>query len=110
MLRSILVRWLRRKAWYAGKLTRIRFYPEYTDLPDIPRAKEITIAGSPELMKWLRIDCPCGEGHIITLPLSKDGVNQWAIDINSLTVRPSIDRHGDRRCHFWIQNGEVRWV
>lgn len=115
MLKNAARRWLRRHHIYEGKLNRVLFYPEHSDLPVVPRASELAIAGTQEHPKWALLDCPCGRGHTILLPLSPSAGVHWrvVVDANGCpSISPSIDRDGDDgvRCHFWIRNGKANWA
>lgn len=91
------------------------YYEERHDLPEVPRANEIAVAGTREFPKWLLIDCPCGHGHTILLPLSTRMQPHWSLRIDEggrPSVRPSVDRNRYEgvRCHFWIRDGRVHWT
>lgn len=114
MTTNVVRRWLRRHGIYTGRLTRIRYYAEHSELPQVPKANEIAIAGAPERPKWALIDCPCGRGHTILMPLSRTASPHWTIreGIRGPSIHPSIDRNRDVgiRCHYWIRDGVVVWV
>jgi len=115
MRKNVLRRWLRRHGFHTGRLKHVRYYAEHSDLPVVPRANELAIAGSPEHPKWALMDCPCGHGHTILMPLSRTANPRWTITVNERgrpTIFPSIDRNRNAgvRCHFWIRNGLVVWV
>lgn len=115
MSSNILRRWLRRQGIYTGKITRTAFYAEHSDLPEIPKANELAIAGSPTNPKWAALDCPCGKGHTILLPLSRSEDPHWSVSKNvkhQPSLYPSIDRNRYEgvRCHFWLKDGRIHWV
>jgi len=114
MPKNVIRRWLRRRGLYTGRLTRIRYYAEHSDLPEVPRANELAIAGTPERPKWALIDCPCGHGHTVLMPLSATSNPRWTVsaDDHGPSIRPSIDRNREAgtRCHYWIRNGAVIWT
>lgn len=115
MRKNTFRRWLRRRRLYTGRLTRVRYYPERHDLPDVPRANELAVAGNPQSPKWLLLDCPCGNGHTILLPLATSRTPRWSVltRVNAKpSISPSIDRnrHEGTRCHFWVREGKIRWV
>lgn len=62
--------------------------------------------------RFLALDCPCAEHHRLLLDLDMDHYPAWAVRrLDPLTLWPSIDYRGaDRRCHFVIRQGQVRWV
>ncbi|MEZ2370960.1 DUF6527 family protein [Arthrobacter sp. RCC_34] len=115
MSHNVIRRWLRRHHIFTGRVDRVIYYPERHDLPEIPRANELAVAGSPDFPKWLLIDCPCGKGHTVLVPLSKRANPAWRISIDDRhgpSVFPSIDRnrHEGERCHYWIKNGQIHWA
>ncbi|WP_407922361.1 DUF6527 family protein [Agromyces humi] len=108
-------RWLRRHGIFTGRLTRVKYYAEHSELPDVPRANELAIAGTPDRPKWALLDCPCGRGHTILMPLSGTASPRWTVSevgAGRPSLHPSIDRNRDGgvRCHFWIHHGRVVWV
>lgn len=115
MSQNQLRRWLRRRRIFTGRIARVRYYAERHDLPDVPKANELAIAGSQEYPKWLLLDCPCGHGHTILLPLSRSLNPHWTLRVDGdlrPSISPSVDRNRDRgtRCHFWLRDGKVQWV
>lgn len=115
MRRTWLRRWLRRRGIFIGRLHRVTYYDEQRDLPEVPRAGEVAVVGSQQFPKWLLIDCPCGHGHTILLPLSKRMDPHWSLRIDpagSPSIHPSVDRNRFEgvRCHFWIREGKVHWT
>lgn len=112
--RSKVVRYLRRHGLYTGRLNRVAYYSERDDLPEIPRPDEISVAGSLSAPKWAVIDCPCGYGHTILLPLQATVRPHWRIELDAkarVSLAPSIDRDDRvRRCHFWIKESRIEWV
>jgi hypothetical protein len=108
-----LRRWLRRADLYTGPITHVKTYGERDDLPDIPKAGEMALAGTLDKPKWALLDCPCGRGHTILLPLQPAANPRWSLSVGKSgrpTLSPSVDRVAERRCHFWLQDGRVRWV
>lgn len=108
-------RWLRRRKIYIGRIARVRYFAERHDLPDVPRANELAVAGSKSFPKWVILDCPCGAGHTILLPLSRSIIPHWTLSTGASgapSISPSVDRNRDRgvRCHFWLRDGEVHWA
>lgn len=114
MNRSRVRRWLRRRGIYTGRITKVRYYEQRHDLPDIPKANELAIAGTKESPKWLLLDCPCGHGHTVLLPLSKSHSPHWKLELDDSrlpSVFPSIDRNRFEgvRCHYWLKEGQIDW-
>jgi len=80
------------------------------DLPPRLHPSRLYLVGTPA--KWAVFRCPCGTGHQIDLNLAHSGQARWTITLDSQhrpSLRPSIDVKADRRCHFWLTAGEVRW-
>jgi len=106
-------RWLRRRDVFTGRITEVAFYGEKDDLPDVPKASELAVAGSLENPKWALLDCPCGNGHTVLLPLQRSSPQHWSLTVDprgSPTLSPSIDREAERRCHYWLRDGRITWV
>ena len=61
---------------------------------------------------WIAFDCPCGQGHRLMINTSPSRRPTWRIQSEKpLTIRPSIDdTTPERRCHFSIDKGRVRWA
>jgi hypothetical protein len=77
----------------------------------IPR-KGVVLVGSIAQPKWAVLDCPCGDGHRLIVNLDKTRRPNWRIEVfKPLSIRPSIDDQTlDRRCHFTIGRGRIRWA
>lgn len=62
--------------------------------------------------KWIAFDCPCRIGHRIMLNADKARWPYWSINKKgALSITPSIDyESSERRCHFIMRNGRIRWV
>lgn len=106
-------RWLRRHGMYTGRISKVIYVAERHDLPDLPAANTLAIAGSMERPKWILFDCPCGYGHVVLLPTSPvQGRASWNLDVSTIgpSLHPSIDRTDGVRCHFWLRGGVVHWV
>jgi hypothetical protein len=106
------------RGWRRLRLTRAR-YPRtrqvdsVDDLPTTPPPRTVFFVGASSRPKWLALDCPCGRGHQILLSLQVTHRPRWTLTVrdNVATVAPSIDRRdGAHRCHFWLEQGRVRWV
>jgi len=115
MSSSSIRRWLRRTRIFTGRISRVVYYDEFSDLPDVPRPNELAVAGSPDRAKWALLDCPCGRGHTILLTLSTIDTPHWTVSLDPRdqpTLSPSVDRNRDKpdRCHFWLRSGEIHWV
>lgn len=74
--------------------------------------KSVVLVGSPQYLKWIAFDCPCGRGHRIMVTLDRAHAPRWTIHRGDpLTLSPSFDYRTPRqRCHFFIRDGKVLWV
>jgi Family of unknown function (DUF6527) len=107
----------------AGRLARLLDNPAPVDLipcaiqvgarADLPRRlspRRLYLVGEPA--KWAVFRCPCGTGHQIDLNLAHPGPPRWSVTFdprNRPSLQPSVDVQAERRCHFWLTSGRVRW-
>ena len=106
-----LIDWWRRRHWsrrprYGSIIT----VADHASIPDpIPRQAVVVVGQS---AKWAVFECPCGNGHRVTLNLAHQGGPRWQLTATPrLSLNPSIDVLGaQRRCHFWIRDGRAKWV
>lgn len=107
-----LRRWARRHHIYTGRINRVRYYPERHDLPEVPPANTLAVAGTRERPKWILMDCPCGHGHTNLLPAGRSPGSTWLLSAASAgpSLSPSIDRRAETRCHYWLRDGRVEWA
>lgn len=84
------------------------------EIPDRLPPKGAVLVGSPQHVKWVAFDCPCGRGHRIMLNTDPARRPTWQVAAGSprrLTIAPSIDYRGDdRRCHYHIRDGKTAWA
>jgi len=81
-----------------------------SELPDHLDQRRLYLIGDPP--KWAVLACPCGTGHQIDLNLSSPGRPRWKVTLdyrNRPSVSPSIHVMSERRCHFWLDHGFIRW-
>lgn len=80
-------------------------------VPDqLPRHAAVVV-GSPSFAKWIVFDCACGSGHRIMLNLDGGRRPSWRVtEAKPLSITPSIDFDGARRCHYFIRNGRIEWA
>jgi hypothetical protein len=111
-VRARLTDWWRRRRITAPRLDRIERYRSQAELPESLPRHQLAIVGTPQSPKWLVLECPCGSGHRLTVNLTGSRQPSWRV-VDAETgpnVFPSIDFDGsERRCHFWIRDGRVRW-
>lgn len=58
----------------------------------------------------LDVDCPCGCGDRVCVPLVDGHHAKWSVnsyDFNTLTLSPSVQRRSGCNTHFSIINGQV---
>jgi len=78
------------------------------DLRDV-----IYIVGTVNFPKWAVFECPCGQGHRLTVPLMKSVSPHWMLQIRrgraSLWPSVSVD---DDPCssHFWLRANRIEWA
>lgn len=105
----MLARWFRNP----GVEWRVVAIVEAADeVPDLIKKRGVVLVGTTRQPKWLVFDCPCETGHRIMLPMDSRQRRFWRIvNQRHLTVWPSVDsQRPERRCHFSLQYGQIRWV
>lgn len=101
LLRRLRTRLARRR------FRRIERVPRRSSLRSMD-PNTIYIVGQPE--QWIIFLCPCNDTHEIALTIGDAG--QWRLSGSRRrpTIHPSINARGvDRRCHYWLTGGQVRW-
>ncbi len=112
VVKARLIDWWRRRRITAPRLDRVERYASQAELPECLPRHQLAIVGAPRKPKWLVFECPCGEGHRLQVNLSVARYPNWRlIDAEAgPSVFPSVDFDAsERRCHFWIRDGRVRW-
>lgn len=82
------------------------------DVPEDIDRQTLVVVGNREFQKWAMLECPCGRGHRLAVSLQRSHRPSWRLsfDDGGPSLFPSIDSVADRRCHFWLRDGRVRWV
>ena len=82
------------------------------DVPEQLPYRGVVLARRPQHPSWAALDCPCGSGHRLLVNLNSRRYPHWELDSGPrLSLWPSIDdRTPNRRCHFVLNNGRVRWI
>jgi hypothetical protein len=77
----------------------------------LPRNGAVLV-GSHTRPKWIVFDCPCRSGHRIMLNTDRARSPHWSTTVQGrLTISPSVDfKESNRRCHYFVRNGRIRWV
>src|SRR4051812_30841972 len=62
---------------------------------------EVIYEGSP---LWIMFKCPCGQGHVISLPAAKDRRGHWSTSVRNgrVSLSPSVYQREGCFSHFWI--------
>ena len=82
------------------------------EIPDRLPHNGAVLVGPPGCATWVVFDCPCRRGHRLIVNLNKSRCPFWSIySLKPLSIRPSIDDiTPQRRCHFVLRNGRIRWA
>ncbi|MGE5282000.1 MAG: DUF6527 family protein [Chloroflexota bacterium] len=110
--RQRVIDWWRRRRVTRPRIDRITRYRELPDLPVNLDRHSLAVCGPDSALKWAAFECPCGRGHRIVVSLQSTHHPRWrlsAVDAGP-SLWPSIDSHGESRCHFWLEDGRVCWV
>ncbi|MEJ7784635.1 MAG: DUF6527 family protein [Solirubrobacteraceae bacterium] len=95
-------------------MNRISYVETQNRVPTkLSRRTLLLVGGTRDKPKWALLECPCGTGHRITLPLRMPGRANWQLEVDDRgvpTIRPSVDDRRELRCHFWLSDGEVEWA
>ena len=82
------------------------------EVPDRLPDRGVVLVGRPGRSTWAVFDCPCRAGHRLMVNLDSARHPYWRVDsLKPLSIRPSIDDiTPERRCHFIVRRGKIRWV
>lgn len=81
------------------------------DVPDRTEARTVHLVGE-NGSYWLAVmECPCGCGQSIQLPLSGDDGPRWSVSgtPRAPTLTPSVHRMTGCRSHYILRRGKVIW-
>lgn len=72
----------------------------------------VVLVGARNRATWAVFDCPCRMQHRLMVNLDSTRYPFWRIESRKpLSIRPSIDDITiQRRCHFTIRDGRIRWA
>jgi hypothetical protein len=100
-------------AWFQSLFSkhhfkRLKTVARISEIPD-SIVGEAYIVERNEKHHWLVFDCPCGNGHRLTVNLSKEREPFWTIRIeeNLLSVTPSVWLGDECHSHFWIKSSDI---
>jgi hypothetical protein len=116
--------WRRVKAWFQRPRETSRqprrkrpSSPQYRiayvdDTPEHIEPKTIYAVGADGHLWHLAFTCPCGCGAPVALNLLPDDEPRWSFEdeLGAPTIVPSVERRTGCRSHYFITDGEVRWV
>lgn len=105
------MRWLRE--WLRRIFGKPSHYIASTipEPPDVVRPWRLYLIGEPKAY-WLAVlQCPCGCGDAIQLPLSGRSSPRWTFSgsPDAPSLRPSVRRSTGCRSHFILRGGHVVW-
>lgn len=107
-----IIDWWRRRHRNSARINKIRAFPSTAALPKQLGRQVLAIAGDPSA--WAVMECPCGHGHRLQVRIRPHvSTAVWSLRESERgpSLSPSIDfESADRRCHFWLDKGRVRWV
>lgn len=81
--------------------------PALVDIDD-GEIVQVVYEGAPV---WIMFRCPCGQGHVISLPAAEGRQPQWRLSVREgrASLSPSVYQRELCFSHFWITDGEIRW-
>jgi hypothetical protein len=108
---AVLDAW-RRLRVTSPRIKRVMFVDSATDAPEEIQRQTLVVVGDRNYQKWAMLHCPCGHGHRLALSLQRGQRPVWYLrfDRGGPTLSPSVDSVTNRRCHFSLDEGRVRWV
>jgi len=111
-IKGRLIDWWRRRRWSSPRLWKVEHFASNSGVPESIARRTLVVVGDPPV--WAMFECPCGSGHRIMVRLKPhDQVTMWTLSggPEAPTLWPSVDSVlPERRCHFWLRGGRVRWV
>jgi len=114
MLKGIRILWYRFVSLFDSS-DRYRWVNDIEEKPESGVYKGcFVIVKAGATPKWLYMQCPCGCGQELQLPLMKNLPQYWVLTIDErqhITVSPSIHVKSSICCsHFWIRNNKIVWA
>ena len=107
MKMNFLKFWRRRQS--ARQYTDVKFVNSLPDVP-IEIGNDIYIIRSTGKAKWVVFDCPCLNGHKLTVNLMKNTYPRWKLKLfrKKVSLSPSI-MVTDHACksHFWMESNRA---
>lgn len=110
--RFALVDWWRRRRVTPPRVRATRRYDSPAEVPDELPRQILALVGAEEHLKWAILECPCGRGHRLMLPLRPGRRPHWRFTPTPAgpDLFPSVDSLTEFRCHFILRHGRVLWV
>ena len=89
----------------------VRVVERVSDVPDETGGLIYLVKRNGDLL-WAILDCPCRQGHRLTVDLHTNHDPYWTVkrEGSAISFRPSLWYHDRCRSHFWITRNSVRWV
>jgi len=112
MTRAAAIDLWRRLRLTHPRIATVAYVASPTDVPDDIDRHTLIVVGNDEFQKWAMLECPCGHGHRLAISLQRGHRPSWRLAVGrpGPSLFPSIDSRLERRCHFWLRDGRVRWV
>jgi hypothetical protein len=99
--------WRRLKS--TRKYSGVKFVSSLSDVPG-NTADYIYIVGTLAKAKWVVFDCPCSQGHRLTVNLMKSVRPRWNLKMSKdrISLSPSIIvTDHPCRSHFWLESNRI---
>lgn len=85
---------------------------EADEIPQSLPRKGMIVVGGDTAPTWVAFDCPCPLRHRLLIPLTARRTPHWQLTSwGRPSLYPSVaSTHNGIGCHFWLDQGRVRWV
>lgn len=83
------------------------------DLPDQLRPRKVYVAGEDGFAWSAAMLCPGGCGRVLEMNLLPDAIPVWKLTESTdrrVTLSPSVWLKTDCGCHFFLNEGRIKWV
>lgn len=60
---------------------------------------------------WIMFQCPCRQGHVVSLPAATGRSPKWELTVRDgrTSMTPSVYQRDRCFSHYWIKDGQIRW-
>jgi hypothetical protein len=83
------------------------------DIPDTPKPFVLYVVGEDGHQWYAAMRCPCGCGEVLHMGLNPSTSPCWTLTRfwnGAATLTPSVWRRVGCRSHFYLVEGQIRWV